>query len=386
MLFVNRIAHILHSIVVQCTGAANKNIGDAFLLTWKLNTDEMKQGGRQEFVADQALLSLLKTTAEMARYEDFICNFSSTALAVLYERMPGYKCKMGCGLHMGWAVEGAIGSDKKIDASYISPHVNWAEFLESSTKEYGVPVLMSEPFFRLLSPAVKSYCRQVDNIKKSASDEVTGLYTYDVNPHYDFKIDAITEGSRGSAAPRHNKNRRSTRTSGHSSTPTMTKKELAAHTLDLHKGTKNSRRTKGRGELDAAKLSVTQDEDSFSSPPTTSASLGEAAVPPTKRNTATGSLGDAPIIILPRYTTEIWDVDPDLVAMRTHMSDLIHSTFREGMDSFIAGDWEKAKEKFEETLSITENQDGPSKNILRHMQDDYANVKPPTWKGYRDMS
>lgn len=127
----------------------------------------------------------------MARHEDFICNFSSTALSVLYERMPGYKCKMGCGLHMGWAVEGAIGSDKKIDASYISPHVNWSEFLESSTKEYGVPVLMSEPFYKLLSPSVQKWCRQVDNIKKSASDEVTGLYTYDVNPDHDFKLKAL---------------------------------------------------------------------------------------------------------------------------------------------------------------------------------------------------
>ena len=36
MLFVNRIAHILHSIVVQCQGSANKNIGDAFFLTPKI--------------------------------------------------------------------------------------------------------------------------------------------------------------------------------------------------------------------------------------------------------------------------------------------------------------------------------------------------------------
>lgn len=42
MLFVNRIAHILHGIVVQCNGAANKNIGDAFLLTWKV-PQEMSQ-------------------------------------------------------------------------------------------------------------------------------------------------------------------------------------------------------------------------------------------------------------------------------------------------------------------------------------------------------
>jgi hypothetical protein len=31
---------------------------------------------------------------------------------------------MGFGLHVGWAIEGAIGSTFKIDASYISPNVN----------------------------------------------------------------------------------------------------------------------------------------------------------------------------------------------------------------------------------------------------------------------
>ena len=181
MLFVNRIAHILHSIVVHCDGAANKNIGDAFLLTWKINPSNLGSCERHNFAGDKALYSLLKTMVEMSRHEDFICNFSPTALGALYERMPGYKCRIGCGLHFGWAVEGAIGSDKKIDASYISPHVNWAEFLESSTKSYGVPILLSEPFYKLLSPAVTKYCRQVDNIKKSSHDDVTALYTYDAN-------------------------------------------------------------------------------------------------------------------------------------------------------------------------------------------------------------
>ena len=31
---------------------------------------------------------------------------------------------MGFGLHVGWAIEGAIGSKFKIDASYLSPNVN----------------------------------------------------------------------------------------------------------------------------------------------------------------------------------------------------------------------------------------------------------------------
>lgn len=40
MIFVNNIAEIVHSMVDRFQGAANKNIGDAFLLVWK--TDPTK--------------------------------------------------------------------------------------------------------------------------------------------------------------------------------------------------------------------------------------------------------------------------------------------------------------------------------------------------------
>jgi class 3 adenylate cyclase len=33
---------------------------------------------------------------------------------------------MGFGLHAGWAIEGAVGSTYKVDATYLSPHVNMA--------------------------------------------------------------------------------------------------------------------------------------------------------------------------------------------------------------------------------------------------------------------
>jgi len=50
---------------------------------------------------------------------------------------------MGFGLHVGWAIEGAIGSFYKIDASYLSPHVNMASRLEAATKQFGVQLLIS---------------------------------------------------------------------------------------------------------------------------------------------------------------------------------------------------------------------------------------------------
>ncbi len=59
---------------------------------------------------------------------------------------------MGFGLHLGWAIEGMIGSNFKIDASYLSPNVNTASRLEAATKQYGVQLLFSQGIFSVLSP------------------------------------------------------------------------------------------------------------------------------------------------------------------------------------------------------------------------------------------
>lgn len=71
---------------------------------------------------------------------------------------------MGFGLHVGWAIEGAIGSEYKIDASYLSHNVNMASRLEAATKQFGVPLLMSEAFFDILSPTTKRRVRQIDTV------------------------------------------------------------------------------------------------------------------------------------------------------------------------------------------------------------------------------
>jgi len=62
---------------------------------------------------------------------------------LLNQRLPDYKVKLGFGLHIGWAIEGAIGSEYKIDASYLSPNVNMASRLEGATKGFGAILLIS---------------------------------------------------------------------------------------------------------------------------------------------------------------------------------------------------------------------------------------------------
>jgi len=43
MLFVNDIAKIVHGITIQYLGIPNKNIGDAFLVLWKIPKTEINE-------------------------------------------------------------------------------------------------------------------------------------------------------------------------------------------------------------------------------------------------------------------------------------------------------------------------------------------------------
>lgn len=92
-----------------------------------------------------------------------------------------YKVTMGFGLHTGWAIEGAIGSNYKIDASYLSPNVNMAARLEAATRQYGVKILISGQIFELLSEKLKIYCRIIDIVTVKGSLEPIKLYTFDLN-------------------------------------------------------------------------------------------------------------------------------------------------------------------------------------------------------------
>jgi len=97
-----------------------------------------------------------------------------------------FSVRMGFGLHFGWAIEGAIGSVHKIDASYLSPHVNVAARLEGATKQFGVPILFSSSLYRWLSPDAQRLCRQLDNITVKGSNEPLGIWTIDVK---NFDVD-----------------------------------------------------------------------------------------------------------------------------------------------------------------------------------------------------
>jgi hypothetical protein len=88
---------------------------------------------------------------------------------------------MGFGMHLGWSIEGAIGSVFKIDASYLSPNVNMASKLEEKTKEYGVNIVLSAEFVNYFSADAKKSTRIIDIIHMDNDEEDIYLYTIDLD-------------------------------------------------------------------------------------------------------------------------------------------------------------------------------------------------------------
>ncbi|CAI2366775.1 unnamed protein product [Moneuplotes crassus] len=192
MVFVNKIAEIVHSETHEYLGDPNKNIGDAFLLVWKFPQNELYADldGEISFskhsylinnYAEAALISILKIIYRMRKDKRVV---AYSELQKLTDKIPDYKVKMGFGLHTGWCIEGAIGSSYKIDATYLSHHVNYASSLEEKTKMYGVLLAISHEFIEACSSNAKKYFRQIDAYKEKDSKDTKKIYTINIESSF----------------------------------------------------------------------------------------------------------------------------------------------------------------------------------------------------------
>ena len=100
---------------------------------------------------------------------------------------------MGFGIHQGWAIEGAIGSNFKVDASYLSPNVNMAARLEAATKQFGTQLLISGHMHDIMSDSMQSICREIDTVTVKGSIKPMRLFTIDIQTEdLDNQKDPIT--------------------------------------------------------------------------------------------------------------------------------------------------------------------------------------------------
>jgi len=217
--FINILGGIIHGAVNTCGGLVSQNLGDSFLLIWKLaaNSNEIhiieamlqpehlkaseqvvdyfqamvaddmakaqaENDAEKEWeptVADNALTSFIFSTLELQTSPTLKEYRDNKKLMRKFEYP--FVPTMSFGLHAGWAIQGAIGSKYKIDASFMSQDVEISTYMRTATESYGVPIIMSHVFYSLLSAKVQKQCRVLDCVKfGNVGKSPISLHTFDI--------------------------------------------------------------------------------------------------------------------------------------------------------------------------------------------------------------
>lgn len=407
--FVNTIAEIVHNSVHTWSGQCNKNLGNAFVIVWRIGDEQSLQSapgaGRNragsfegptrksvaaglenalagvdengetkrkaysvdlrripgvDTLADHALIAYLKIIAEINRSKRVLKYRKEPRLTKSLREE--FKVRMGFGLHAGWAIEGAVGSIQKVDATYLSPHVNMSARLETSSRQYGVPLLASQDFFDLLSNEAQQLCRRLDVVTVKGSEVPIGIYTYDAFQDQDFKEDT---------AKKLNKGRRLSDKDLNSS------KDMVAPPPPPSP-MPSSAKAGGRKGITAEDPNSTKESPVSSKKATLSFKPG-AVEKPVSFLTPEDRTGD------------VFENDYDVLTLRAHVNTDFLETFKEGVQMYLAGDWMEAKSMLEKAdgmmakLVPSQGGDGPSRTLLNYMGNCEFKA-PPSWKGFRPLT
>jgi len=181
--FTNMAAKVVHEAVTRNGGQPNRNLGEAFLCVWKPQLDQDSMYTTTDLVkaetkmCDGALTAFRRCVREISKSSKLQAYNKNEEIVKYFDGE--YRTVIGYGLNYGYAIEGAVGTNIKIDCSYLSPNVNLAARLESATKMYGCNILMSQYFFDHLSEPIKAGVRRVDVVCLKGSSIPMSIYTDD---------------------------------------------------------------------------------------------------------------------------------------------------------------------------------------------------------------
>ncbi len=121
----------LTEVVFRHGGTVDKYVGDCIMALYNVPLEQPDH-------AAQAVRTALAFQA------------STRALSARWEARLGVRIRNGVGINTGEAIVGAMGSRQRLEYTAIGDTVNVAARLESVTKEYGVPIIISESTYRLV--------------------------------------------------------------------------------------------------------------------------------------------------------------------------------------------------------------------------------------------
>lgn len=174
--FVNQIAEIVHGCVDEFHGAINQNSGEFFLIVWKVPNSDGKMAS---MLAEFSVLASARVLGAVHR-SPVLSNYRQHPGL---QQFLGKRCKvdLSFGLHYGWCIQGALGSEYKIDASYVSPSVSVTSHVEAASRTYGVSIVLTNKVVELCCPETIEHLRLMDKVSIKGFAEPLELFTLDLD-------------------------------------------------------------------------------------------------------------------------------------------------------------------------------------------------------------
>jgi adenylate cyclase len=148
----------MNEIVERHGGHINKYIGDGLMIVFGAPVD---RGDREE--AKGAVECGLAMLEEVERMND---DWKDKGRPVV---------KIGCGIHTGMATCGVVGAERRLEYTVIGDTVNLSARLESTTKELGVSILVSESTANLVKDRYD--VRPMGEVKVKGKTQNTTVFT-----------------------------------------------------------------------------------------------------------------------------------------------------------------------------------------------------------------
>ena len=155
---INSFLSRMEPAILENQGFIDKYIGDAIMALFSGNADNAVKAG----------ISMLN---RLKQYNQYRTN-------------SGYcPIRIGVGINTGLLMLGTVGGQHRMDSTVISDAVNLASRVESLTKSYGVPLLITEQTFSRLTQVSNYAIRSIDTVKvKGKSQKVTVYEVFDADP------------------------------------------------------------------------------------------------------------------------------------------------------------------------------------------------------------
>ncbi len=153
--FMNRYLTAMSRVIMDHGGTVDKFIGDAIMAIWNAPLED----------EDHAASSVRATLAMMKSFRALQPGWAA-------EGLPAFG--IGIGINSGLVSVGNFGSEDRFDYTVLGDHVNLASRLEGLTKQYEVPIIISE--FTRQALGERFFCRLLDRVRVKGKGHPVEIY------------------------------------------------------------------------------------------------------------------------------------------------------------------------------------------------------------------